>query len=225
MIRIRRIYTSALPSDREQIDQVMEIFRANFGAVASYADKIPDMLDRPFKYGYRSVLLVSQTASQRVTGFSLLLHFPETASSLLDFMATDPRRKGGGLGSALYEATREVARTLGSGGLYLEALPDDRQVVRDPVVLAENRRRLRFYEHYGVFPVTGTAYETPVGDYPAPYLLFDGLERTQQLRAAELRAVVRLILERKYAHLVGPEYVKKVLGSIVEDPVAFRAPR
>jgi acetoin utilization deacetylase AcuC-like enzyme/GNAT superfamily N-acetyltransferase len=225
MIRIRRIYSSTLPSDREQIEQVQEIFRTSFGAVASYADKIPDMLDRPFKYGYRSVLLVAQAGSRQVTGFSLLLHFPETGSSLLDFIATDPRRKGGGLGSALYEATREVARTLGSRGLYLEALPDDPQVVRDPAVLAENRRRLRFYEHYGVYPITGTAYETPVGNYPAPYLLFDGLERSRPLRAAELRAVVRLILERKYAYLVGPEYVKKVMGSIVEDPVRFRAPR
>lgn len=36
MIRIRRIYSSALPSDRENIAQVKEIFRASFGAVGFF---------------------------------------------------------------------------------------------------------------------------------------------------------------------------------------------
>ncbi|MBN1837862.1 MAG: histone deacetylase family protein [Spirochaetales bacterium] len=225
MIRIRRVYSSALPSDRDQIAQVRELFRRNFAAVAEYAEKIQDMLDRPFHYGYRTILLVSLSANHRVSGFSLVLHFPEINSSLLDFIATDPAIKGGGLGSALYEATRETAQQLGSKGMYMEALPDDPGVVKDPAVLRENRRRLKFYEYYAVYPIVGTAYETPVGDSPAPVLLFDGLGRRQPLGRAECRAAVRLILERKYSHLVGPEYIRRVVASIVEDPVRFREPR
>ena len=38
-----------------------------------------------------------------------------------------------------------MLQRLGSRGLYLEALPDDPAVVKDPAVLKENRRRLKFY--------------------------------------------------------------------------------
>jgi len=225
MIRIRRVYSTALSSDRDQIAQVKEIFRRSFSAVAGYADKIPDMLDRPFHYGYRSILLVSLGANHKVSGFSLVLHFPEIHSSLLDFIAADPAIKGGGLGSALYEATRETVRQLGSRGIYLEALPDDPAAVQDLGILKENRRRLKLYEHYGVYPIADTAYESPIGDSPAPFLLFDGLGPGRPLARVECRAAVRLILERKYSDLVGPKYVNKVVRSITDDPVRLREPR
>jgi acetoin utilization deacetylase AcuC-like enzyme/GNAT superfamily N-acetyltransferase len=225
MISIRRVYSGALARDADKIRQVQEIFRANFGEVASYADKIPDMLDKPFAFGYRTILLTSQTTDRRVTGFSLILHFPEINSALLDFIAIRPEIKGGGLGSALYEASRDMLQRLHSRGLYLEALPDDPHIVKDPAALRENRRRLKFYEYYGVYPIIGTAYETPIGDSPAPYLLFDPLDRTQLLGRRECRSAVRLILQRKYGHVVTEEYIEMVVHSIKDDPVRFREPR
>ena len=110
MIRIKRIYSSTLPADREHIEEVKEIFRQNFPGVSWYAEKISDMLDHPFKYGYSAVLLVSLSAGRRVTGFSLVLHFHQIKSSYLDFIAARHEIKGSGLGSALYEASREMAR-------------------------------------------------------------------------------------------------------------------
>jgi len=225
MISIRRVYSGALSRDAEKIRQVQDIFRSNFSEIASYADKIPDMLDKPFTFGYRTILLTSQTADRRITGFSLVLHFPEINSSLLDFIAIRPAIKGGGLGSALFEASRDMLQRLGSRGLYLEALPDDPAVVNDPALLKENRRRLKFYEYYGVFPITGTAYETPIGDSPAPYLLFDPLGRIQPLGRRECRSAARLILHRKYGHIVTEEYIEMVVRSIKDDPVRFREPR
>ncbi|MBN1868440.1 histone deacetylase family protein [Candidatus Sumerlaeota bacterium] len=227
MFRIRRVHSPALPVDRDRVEQVQGIFRANFGAVADYAAKIPDMLEHPFKYGYRAALLVSETSSRRVTGFSLLLEFPEIQSALLDFMATAPQTRGGGLGSALYEATREYLVDQGSRGMYMEVLPDDPALVKDPKILEQNRRRLQFYERYGVRPIVGTSYETPIGDssVAAPCLLFDDLGRGKPLRRAEARTAVRLILERKYGHLVDAEYVRRVVESFADDPVRFREPR
>jgi GNAT superfamily N-acetyltransferase len=113
MIRIQRVYGSTLPIDRQRIQQAQEIFRQNFGAVASYADKFPDMLDNPFKYGYATVLLVSETAMAKVTGFSLILHFPEINSSLLDFIAAHRQMRGGGIGGSLFEATEEYLQRQG----------------------------------------------------------------------------------------------------------------
>ena len=225
MISIRRVYSGSLSRDADKIHQVQEIFRSNFPSIASYADKIPDLLDNPFTYGYRTILLVSQGADRRVTGFSLFLRFPEINSSLLDFIAIRPKIKGGGLGSALYEATRDMLQRLGSRGLYMEALPDDPTLVRDPMVLKENRERLKFYEYYGVYPIVGTAYETPTDESPAPYLFFDPLGRKQPLGRRECRAAVRLILQRKYSQVVSPEYIEMVVRSIKDDPVRFREPR
>jgi acetoin utilization deacetylase AcuC-like enzyme len=219
------VYSGSLARDADKIRQVQEIFRSNFAAVASYADKIPEMLDNPFAFGYRTFLLTSQTADRRVTGFSLILHFPEINSSLLDFIAIRPQIKGGGLGSALYEASRDMLQRLGSRGMYLEALPDDPQAIRDPEMLKENSKRLKFYEYYGVYPITGTAYETPLGDHPAPYLLFDPLGRVRPLGRRECRAAARLILERKYGHIVTEEYIEMVVRSIKDDPIRFREPR
>jgi acetoin utilization deacetylase AcuC-like enzyme/GNAT superfamily N-acetyltransferase len=225
MIQIQRVYGSILPIDRQRIEQTQEIFRQNFAAVAGYADKIPDMLDHPFKYGYATILLVCETVMARVTGFALVLHFPEINSSLLDFIATRRQMRGGGIGGALFEATEEYVQRQGSRGLYLEAPPDDPRQVHDPMQLKENQQRLRFYEHFGLRPIVNTEYETPVGASPAPYLLFDDLGRGTPLRRSECRAAIRLILRRKYSHLVTPDYVERVVESVVDDPVRFREPR
>ncbi len=222
MIRIQRVYSSVLPIDRMRIEQTQQIFRRNFSAVADYADKIPDMLDHPFRYGYITILLVSESALGKVTGFALVLHLPEVNSSLLDFVATAPHIRGGGVGSALFEAVRELLFSHGSAGLYMEALPDDPSVVKDAKVLAENRRRLRFYENYGVRPIVNTEFETPIGAGPAPYLLYDDLGRHTPLRRSQCRSSVRVILQRKYGRIVPPGYIERVVESIVDDPVRLR---
>ncbi len=225
MIRIRRVYSAALPSDRLRIEQVQAIFRPNFPYVTGYAEKIPDLLDNPFKYGYRSMLLVSENARGAVTGFSFFLHFPEINSSFLDYLAVRPGTRGAGLGGALYEATREYLVDLGSRGLYIEVLPDDPALVGDPGVLKENRRRLRFYEQYGIRPIVGTAYDNPAPNLRAGYLLFDSLGRPDPLGREEARAAARLIIQRKHGKTVSPEYIEEVVRSFTDDPVRFRPPR
>jgi len=220
VIRIRRVHSSYRQDD--VIRQVQEIFRRNFGAVAEYAEKIPTLLDEPFSQGYRTVLLVAERGLGQVLGFALVIVFPEIRSTYLDFIAVRQGTRGGGLGGALYEAVREFSLFVGARALYLEAMPDDPVVIRDVEERALNRSRLRFYERYGVRPVTGTAYETPIDEGPAPHLLFDGLGRTKPLGREEARRAVRHILERKYGHLLGPDYIRKVVASFSDDPVQLR---
>ncbi|HPR62795.1 MAG TPA: histone deacetylase family protein [Thermoanaerobaculia bacterium] len=226
MFTIRQIHDDVLHANRQVLEQVQTIFRSHFPSVADYADRIPDMLRNPFEFGYRSILLISESRGGAVSGFSLFLHFPEINSSLLDFIAVRRGTRGGGVGGALYEATRRYLMELKSRGLFMEVLPDDPQVIQDPALLKENRKRLKFYEHYGVFPIIGTDYETPVGDDPvAPMLLFDGLGRKNSLKRSEARAAVRLILRRKYYDLVGQDYIERVVESFIDDPVRFRDAR
>ncbi|MBN1816993.1 MAG: histone deacetylase family protein [Sedimentisphaerales bacterium] len=225
MIQIQRVYNSVLPIDRSRIEQTQEIFRQNFPAIPDYAQKIPDMLDHPFRYGYIAILLVSETALGRVTGFSLVLHFPEINCSLLDFVATTAGTRGGGIGSALFEATRDYLRSQGSRGLYMEVLPDDPEVVIDPQTLEINKKRLAFYEHYGIRPMIHTDFETPLDKDPAPYLLYDDLGRGKPLRRSECRAAVRMILTRKYGRILPAGYLESVIESIIDDPIQFREAR
>ena len=225
MIRITRVHRTVLPIENERIAQVQEIFRQNFSAVADYAEKIPDLLENPIKYGYTTVLLVSEASLGRVTGFSLFIYFSNVRSAVLDFMAVRRDIRGGGTGSVLYEATREYLKEMNCPALYLEALPDDPAEVKDAAILKENQQRLRFYEGYGVRPIANTAYETPLGEWPAPYLLYDNLDRNQPLRRSQCRAVMRTFLTKKYSHLVSPEYIERVAESVVDDPVKIREPK
>ena len=225
MIRIVRIYRMVLPIEKERIAQVQEIFRQNFPSVADYAEKIPSQLDNPIRYGYTSVLLASEASLGHVKGFSLFFYFPDVRCALLDFMAVRNNTSGGGTGGALYEATREYLKEMGSLGLYMEALPDDPDMVKDPVTLKENQRRLRFYEGYGVRPICGTAYETPIGESPAPHLLYDRLDRPEPLGRRRCRLAIRKILTKKYGHIVPPNYIDTVVESVVDDPVRIREPR
>ncbi|MBN2589285.1 MAG: histone deacetylase family protein [Sedimentisphaerales bacterium] len=222
MIRVSRIYRIVLPIEQERISQVKEIFRQNFSTIAEYAEKFTDMLENPFSHGYSTVLLVSESQVGQVTGFALLLVFPNINSGLLDFIAVRRNIRGAGTGSILYEAIREYAQSSKLRGIYLESLPDDPALVKDAAILKENRQRLRFYESYGIRPIIGTEYETPIDNHPAPHLLFDGLDRSQPLKRSECRAAVRTILTKKYSNILKPDYVERVVESIVDDPVRFR---
>lgn len=227
MIRIRRVYNTATQTNRHRVEQVKEIYRQSFSADAAYAEKIAEQLNQPFKHGYRAILIIAEMALGKVMGFSLFFHFPEINSAFLDFLVVRSNTRGGGLGSALYEATREYLHATGARALYLEAMPDDPETAHSPEKLEENRQRLRFYEHYDARPIIGTEYETPIGDSTsaAPHLLYDGLGRDEPLRRAECRAAVRLILQRKYGHLAKRDYIERVVESIIDNPVRIAAPR
>ena len=227
MFRIRRIYDDVVPSNKSAIEQVQEILRAQFPlAPESEAAGLPEKLRNPLKYRFRSILFVADDG-RKVKGFALLLHAPDLKFSYLDFISAAMRRTGGGIGGALYERVREEALALGSIGIFCECLPDDPALSPEPRVRAENARRLAFYERYGARPIAGTAYETPLspGDDNPPYLVFDNLGQDKPLRRDQGRAIVRAILERKYAQLCPRAYVDMVAESFRDDPVRLRAPR
>jgi acetoin utilization deacetylase AcuC-like enzyme/GNAT superfamily N-acetyltransferase len=225
MFRIRRIYDTVLPVNRQAITQVQRILRAQFPELErKEIRKLPDQLHNPLKYRFRSILSVAEGEKGEVQGFALLLHAPDLRFCYLEYISAAAGMTGRGIGSALYERVRSEARSLGVIGLFMECLPDDPALCRDPGILAQNRARLKFYEQYGARPVAGTAYETPLeegGDNP-PYLVFDGLGETSELPAGRVRRIVRAILERKYGHLCPESYIEMVLASFCDDPVRLR---
>ena len=228
MFRIRRIYDDVVPSNKRAIEEVQAILRSQFPlAPESEAASLPEKLRNPLKYRFRSILFVAEGAQGRVKGFALLLHAPDLKFGWLDFISAATSRTGGGIGGALYERVREEALALGSTGIFCECLPDDPALSKDPKVRAQNARRLAFYERYGARPVAGTAYETPLtpDDDNPPYLVIDDLGQGKPLRRERAKAIVRAILERKYAQLCPTSYVEMVVESFRDDPVRLRLPR
>lgn len=229
MFRIRRIQDDTQPANQTAIREVQALLAELFPGISpEEVAAIPAKLQNPFAQRFRMIVFVAEEPHGHVLGFAILLHEPILKFCFLDFLANSPRVQGRGLGSALYEQVREEARSLDVGGLFFECLPDDPDRCSDPAIRKTNAQRLRFYERYGARPIIGTAYESPVSPTDTdnlPHLVYDSLDRGMPLAAAYARDVVRAILERKYSHLVGPEYVDKVLHSFRDDPVAIRPVR
>jgi len=228
MFTIRKIYDRALPVNQRAVRQVQEILREQFpGVPESAVERIPEQLRDPLRFGFRTNLIVIESARKEVRGFALLLEFTDLSFCYLDFMSAAPRKTGRGIGGALYERVREEALLLRSAGVFFECLPDDPALCADPEARKQNAARLKFYERYGARPIVNTAYETPVapgGDSP-PYLVFDDLGLDRPLSQENARRFVRAILERKYRQVCPKEYVETVVASFRDDPVRLREPR
>jgi len=228
MFRIRRIHDDMLPVNIAALSQVKEILREQIpGLTVADVNSIGNRLRDPIKHRFRTILYVADNKGLKVLGFALVMHDPGLHMFYLDSIATASGLTSRGVGGSLYQHVREEALGFGCRGLFLECLPDERKDCADASGLAQNRSRLRFYEHFGARPLIGTTYNTPVGDRDEcpPYLVFDGLDASSPPRRQFVKEAIRAILERKYGDICTPGYVKKVIDSVRDDPVALRPPR
>jgi len=228
MFRIRRIFDDVVPANRHAIEQVSAILRSQFELVNRHKiDRVSESFRRPLKYRFRSILYVAEDHQSIVRGLALLDHDPDLKFCYLDYLASNRRLAGRGVGGALYARVRSEALSLGVAGVFFECLPDDPKLCLNPDILKQNRARLRFYETYGARPIVNTAYETPVrqGTDNPPYLVFDDLAQDKVLRRSYLKRVIACILEWKYGDICKPDYINMVLESVRDDPVRLRPPR
>jgi acetoin utilization deacetylase AcuC-like enzyme/GNAT superfamily N-acetyltransferase len=224
MFRIRRIHDDVLPGNQRAIARVQELLREQFsGLRPEEVEKLPEQLRDPMAHRFRTIVLVAESDDD-VRGFAVLLHAPDLSFCFLDFISSASPASGRGVGSVLYERVREECVALNATGLFFECLPDEPEAVSDPAFLAQNAARLRFYERYGARPILGTLYESPVapGQRDMPHLVFDDLGTGAPLHRKDARAIVRAILERKYAWLCPPEYIDKVVASFRDEIVRLR---
>jgi len=227
MFRIRQVYDDVLPSNREAVKQVQDILRSQFPGLSQRdIAKLPEQLRNPLKYRFRSILIVAENSKGHVRGFALMSHEPVLGFCYLDFISAEKRRTGGGIGGALYQRVREEALSLKTIGLFFECLPDDPALCHDAEVMKQNAARLRFYERYGARPVANTSYEVPLkpGDC-FPYLVYDNLGQDIELDRDTARAVVQVILERKYGGKFPRSYFEMIVESFQDDPVQLRRPK
>lgn len=187
---------------------------------------MPERLRDPLTYRFRASLLAADDLRGHLLGFALVSYAPDLHFAFLDYLAASSRAPGG-VGGALYERVRTLARGLRCIGVLFECLPDDPDACSNPEYARTNAARLRFYERLGARQIVGTEYELPLvpGGKDMPHLMFDDLGSHQALRAEQARAIVRAILERKYAAICPPDYIDRVVASFADDPVRLREPR
>src|SRR6056297_2944247 len=162
MFRIRKVTDTVLPMNRQAVADVVRILENQFPeAPRRDADRLREGIENPIRFGFRSMLFVSENGKGAVTGFALVLHDAALRFCWLDYLSAASAKTGGGIGGALYERVREEAWLLGCVGLFCECLPDDPSVCPEEG-LGQNAARLKFYERFGARPVIGTAYATPV---------------------------------------------------------------
>ncbi len=229
MLRIRKLKDAKRPASRATVADIQNILRAQFpGMDEEMIAKLPTQLDDPLKTGFVSEIFVAENGHGTMRAFALLLYFPDLKFAYLDTIATAPGRSGGGIGDALYQEVRDEAREqLGSHGMFFECLPDDPALSPNAKTRRQNEARLKFYERYAAYPITGTAYETPLspGDTDAPYLMFDGLDRFKLPKPAQLAVIVEAILRRKYGNLCPEDYIRKVVASVRDGKPGLRPAR
>ena len=225
LFKIRKVPDGLLPSNKQAVEQVFQIMRDQFPDIAEEKIlKLTDQWHDPVKYKFSSSLFIAEDGRSVVKGFAFLFHLADINSCFLDYLAVKPGKVSSGIGGALYERLREEAQMLKSTGIFMECLPDDPHLCKDPGTIDQNRARLAFYEKYGARPIAGTKYETIInsGDDCPPYLVFDDLGHNIKLAKGQLRKIVRAILERKYPDYCPPSYVRMVIQSIQDDPVKLR---
>ncbi|MCC7427777.1 MAG: histone deacetylase family protein [Alphaproteobacteria bacterium] len=225
MFRIRRIPDALARANADAVKQAEAILHQHFPfSWPAAPGSLSALLAMPASTAFRPFVLVAEDAQERVRGVALARHAADLDFLYLDYIAADVRRTGTGIGGALYQRVRELARNLGAIGVFLEAQPDDPALCPDHAIRAENASRLRFYARFGAYPVIGTAYETPLPGamVPPPYLVYDALGSDSPLAMDAARRIVRALLERKYGADCPPGYVDAVVASFRDDPVRLR---
>ena len=228
MFRVRRVLDDTRPFDRMAIEQAQTLLAEQFaGLPASDIASLAERLRNPLHYRFRTLLFVADDNRGNVKGFAHVSHEADLGMIFLDYLASGPRLTGRGIGGALYERVREYALSVSALGVFFECAPDIREECETDEEYAQNVSRLRFYENYGAHPIEGTEYTLPLSpdQKGMPTLVFDDVGTGRLPTRDEARAVVRAILERKYASLCPPEYVERVVDSFVDDPIRLRPPR
>ncbi len=228
VLRFSRLTDGASQSEKRKLKDVQTIFAKHFPDTPGYGAHLTQSLRTRGELPFELLVRTGEDGAGRVRAFAVVHIYPALKAAYLDFIVADdlsPSRAGAG--GALYEVIREDLTLRGVTGLYMDVPPDDPALVSDPARLPVNQKRLAFYERYGARPIVNTLYDgpPPLGQtYDPPYLVFDGLGHRSPKRDT-VRKVMQAVLVRKYGWTKSDAHTRRVVRSVVDDPVRLRAPR
>jgi acetoin utilization deacetylase AcuC-like enzyme/GNAT superfamily N-acetyltransferase len=222
MIRFRRIYDLSSDADKRQFSEAAQIFRAAFPYEAEAIDRVERLTRRHAQLAFEPILLISQDRQRRPTGLAFVYYFGDLKYGYLQYIASNPRQPGRGIGGALYEALREVLAAKGARGLFLDVPPVNPEKLKDPSRLAANRKRIQFYARYGLKEIANTLWDCKPNPRNGGYLttfLFDPLGKPPRLSRQDARRMVQRVLVEQFSYKPEDPFVKEIVGSFKEDPL------
>jgi acetoin utilization deacetylase AcuC-like enzyme/GNAT superfamily N-acetyltransferase len=227
MIQFRRLYQVSTQRDQERLGAVLRLYQDAFPYSPEYAVQIGKFLKPDCEQDFEVVLLLAEGNKSRVLGFSFSFYFPDLECAYLDYLVSDPARKRRGIGTALYEATRELFIFRKSRALFMDVPPDEKEKIKETFRLTSNKRRLAFYEQYDARPVSNTLYDcvsTPANQGHVTFLVCDNLGNSKPLRRADLKKAVTRFLFVKGGMAREDPKTKEIIASIKDDPILLRPP-
>jgi acetoin utilization deacetylase AcuC-like enzyme/GNAT superfamily N-acetyltransferase len=226
MIRFRRLFELTSDVDLRRFAEASELFRAGFPFEAEAIDRIAHMLNNRQSIGFDPIFLLATDGRDRITGLAFVYYFPDLDYGYLQYIASDPRRPARGIGTALYEALRELLAARGARGMFLDVPPVEPDKVDDKSRLPANRKRMRFYARYDAHKVAGTLWDVeanPRNEGFLTTLLYDPLGRRPHLQRRDARRVVRRILVDQYGYEAHDPFVARIVRSFHDQPVKLEA--
>lgn len=226
-MKIHRIFYSEANFSLYIQNQIRLLLQKQFPRlVQDEIDLIFNLFKNPTRMGFNPMIFVAEDSQNNIIGVVIVLHEYTLNCFYLDYIAVHPTRGGRGIGSALYQRVREEARTFNVVGIFFDAPTDNPDHFPDKKKLQQNRKRLKFYEEFGVYPIINDTYSIPVNKKSEPtFLMFDGLGKKTKLSVEYLQAVVRVILEQRYGNVCPVQYVEKIVNSFNMDPIKLRPPQ
>lgn len=239
MFQIRRIHDDVLPANQAALTACGEILLTQIPTAGEgEITRIRNALRDPISGQFKALILVAERRGQ-VIGFSLVLQEPSLKFSYLDFICAAPGKTSGGLGSALYQRTREEARALGSKALFFEVMPDHPEWCPDKTLLKQNRARLKFYEKWGARPVIGTTWDAGIAEHaptvgtegcakqytaerPITYLCCDILGHPTTPGRTDAKKMLTALLTRRYPDDVTAASRDNISASIKTERLELR---
>ncbi|TFH29767.1 MAG: histone deacetylase family protein [Promethearchaeota archaeon] len=227
MMKIHRIFYNETNFSLYLQDQIRALLKKQFPRlIPDEIDQVFNLFKNPTRIGFNTMIFVAEDSQNNIHGVVIVLHEYTLNCFYLDYIAVLPGKGGSGIGGALYQRVREEARTFNVMGIFFDVSTDNPAHFPDVKKLTQNKKRLKFYEEFGVYPIINDAYSEPVNDKsPHSFLMFDGLGEKRTLSSQYMQVVVRVILEQRYGDVCPYQYVEKIVESFEIEPILLREPR
>ena len=152
-----------------------------------------------------------------VTGFAISYAPAPEDIWLLEYMAVDVRRRSGGVGAALLDATADLHRTAGRSIGVLEV----DTICGDDTQRIQRMRRLAFYSRHGCRVIDGLDYILPLHGAPLMHLLVQAPADLGSIAKARLLDWITAIYREVYAQPVNDPRPARMIAPL-PDPVPLR---
>jgi len=198
-----------LPDMSAAFAEVLNIYRE---AIPSSERKIDDVLSRMLArddYEFRIARLAGD-----VVGFTIVKIFQRCDASLLEYMAVDHTKRGGGIGGQLFRDACSADSTIAR---YVLIEVEDEEEMTNLSEDAQRRRRKAFYRANGCREVAGLSYLMPTVSAERPprmNLLTYRRDLPAAIDKTELRRWLEAIYVEVYRQPVSDARIEQMLAAV-----------